>query len=154
VLSKSLGAQGGAVVGAPEVVELLVNTARAFIFDTGLAPAAAGAALAALRILRAEPQRVAAVRANAAALAELVRETGLQVAAPEAAVVPAVLGEPRRAVAAAAACLEAGVHVGCFRPPAVPPGRSCLRLTSRATLTERDLARAAAALGAAVGARR
>src|SRR5262249_3568741 len=61
VLSKSLGAQGGAVVGAGEVIELLINAARPFIFDTGLAPASVGAALAALRVLRAEPERAPAV---------------------------------------------------------------------------------------------
>jgi 8-amino-7-oxononanoate synthase len=148
VLSKSLGAQGGAVLGAPEVIDLLVNTARAFIFDTGLAPAAAGGALAALRILGAEPERVAAVRSNAAALAELVRGLGLATIVPDAAVVPAFLGDPRRAVAAAAACLELGVRVGCFRPPSVPAGRSCLRLTARATLTAADLERAADVLAA------
>ena len=54
-LSKSLGSQGGAVLGDPVVVEHLVNTARAFIFDTGLAPAAAAGALAALGVLRADP---------------------------------------------------------------------------------------------------
>jgi 8-amino-7-oxononanoate synthase len=150
VLSKALGAQGGAVVGAPEVVELLVSTARSFIFDTGLAPASAGAALAALRVLRAEPERAAAVRANAAALAALVRELGIDAARPAAAVVPAVVGDPLHAVRAAATCLEAGVRVGCFRPPSVPAGRSCLRLTARATLTEQDLARAAGALAAAL----
>jgi 8-amino-7-oxononanoate synthase len=144
VLSKSLGAQGGAVVGAPEVIELLVNTARPFIFDTGLAPAAAGGALAALRVLRDEPERAAAVRANAAALAVLVRGLGVDTVVPDAAVVPAVLGDPLRAVGVAAACLEHGVRVGCFRPPSVPPGRSCVRLTARATLTEADLARAGA----------
>jgi 8-amino-7-oxononanoate synthase len=150
VLSKSLGAQGGAVLGAPEVVELLVNTARAFIFDTGLAPAAVGAALAALRVLRAEPSRVESVRANAAALAGILRGLGVEVAQPDAAVVPAVLGDPLRAVAAAAACLERGVQVGCFRPPSVPVGRSCIRLTARATLTAADLSRAADALIAAL----
>jgi len=150
VLSKSLGAQGGAVLGAPEVVELLVNTARAFIFDTGLAPASVGAALAALGVLRAEPSRVDAVRSNAAALAEIVRGAGIAVPAPEAAVVRAVLGEPGRAVAAAAACLERGVHVGCFRPPSVPVDGSCLRITARATLTPGDLARAAAVVAEAL----
>lgn len=146
VLSKSLGAQGGAVLGAPEVVELLVNAARAFIFDTGLAPAAAGAALGALRVLQAEPSRVDAVRAHAVALAEIVRGLGVETVVPDAAVVPAVLGDPSRAVAAAAACLERGVRVGCFRPPSVPPGRSCVRLTARATLSEAELERAADAL--------
>ena len=146
VLSKSLGAQGVAVVAAGEVVELLINIARPFIFDTGLTPAAVGAALAALRILEAEPERVGAVRANAAALAQIVQDLGVETAEPDAAVVPAVLGDPLRAVAAADACLAAGVRVGCFRPPSVPPGGSCIRLTARATLTDSDLARAAGAL--------
>jgi 8-amino-7-oxononanoate synthase len=151
VLSKSLGAQGGAVVGAAEVIELLVSTARPFIFDTGLAPAAVGGALAALRVVAAEPDRVAAVRRAAARLAGIVAGSGVQTVDPAAAVVPAVLGDPRRAVAAAAACLDRGVRVGCFRPPAVPPGRACLRLTARATLTDADLARAADVLGAVLG---
>jgi 8-amino-7-oxononanoate synthase len=150
VLSKSLGAQGGAVLAAPEVIDLLVNTARPFIFDTGLAPASAGAALGALRVLAAEPERVAAVRANAAALAAIVRALGIETIVPDAAVVPAFLGDPRRAVAAAAVCLGNGVRVGCFRPPSVPAGRSCLRLTARATLGAADLDRAADALGAAL----
>ncbi|HET8583724.1 MAG TPA: aminotransferase class I/II-fold pyridoxal phosphate-dependent enzyme, partial [Jatrophihabitans sp.] len=142
-LSKSLGAQGGAVLAAPEIVNLLINTSRPFIFDTGLAPAAAGAAQEALRILQAEPSRPAGVRANARALGTVVRDLGIETNRPEAAVVAAVLGDPRRAVTAAAACLDAGVRVGCFRPPSVPPGRSCLRLTARADLTEADLALAA-----------
>jgi 8-amino-7-oxononanoate synthase len=146
VLSKSLGAQGGAVLAAPEVIELLINTARPFIFDTGLAPAAAGGALAALRILAAEPERCAAVRRHAAALAGIVRGFGVETVEPDAAVVPAFLGDPRRAVAAAAACLERGVRVGCFRPPSVPAGRSCLRFTARADLTDADLGRVAGVL--------
>lgn len=148
VLSKSLGAQGGAVLAGPDVLDLLVNTARPFIFDTGLAPAAAGAALAALRVLGDEPERVSAVRANAAALAGIVRALGITTVGPDAAVVPAFVGDPRRAVAAAAAGLELGVRVGCFRPPSVPAGRSCLRLTARADLGSADLARAADVLAA------
>ncbi|MFD5418581.1 aminotransferase class I/II-fold pyridoxal phosphate-dependent enzyme, partial [Streptomyces sp. NPDC127069] len=67
-LSKSLGSQGGAVLGPAKVIRHLVNTARAFIFDTGLAPAAAGAALAGLRLLEREPQRADRVREVAAEL--------------------------------------------------------------------------------------
>jgi 8-amino-7-oxononanoate synthase len=149
-LSKSLGAQGGAVLGARPVIDTLINTARTFIFDTALAPASAGAALAALDVLRAEPQRATAVRDHASALAGIVAGLGVETVSPDAAVVPAYLGDPARAVAAAAACLDAGVRVGCFRPPSVPPGRSCLRLTARADLTPTDLDRAAAALKAAL----
>jgi 8-amino-7-oxononanoate synthase len=145
-LSKSLGAQGGAVLGAPELIELLVNTARPFIFDTGLAPSSAGAAQAALRVLVAEPERAGTVRANAVRLADIVTSIGIETTSPDAAVVPAVLGDPRRAVAAAAACLAAGVRVGCFRPPSVPTGRSCLRLTARADISAADLDRAATVL--------
>ena len=149
-LSKSLGAQGGAVLAVPEVIELLVNTARSFIFDTGLVPAAAGAAQAALRILRAEPDRPAAARAHAVALADIVGSLGVETVSPDAAVVPAFLGDPRRAVEAAAHCLDGGIRVGCFRPPSVPPGRACLRMTARADLTVADLERAAAALAGAL----
>jgi 8-amino-7-oxononanoate synthase len=147
-LSKSLGSQGGAVLGAPEVIDLLVNTARAFIFDTGLAPSSVGAALAAARILAAEPSRASAARANAARLAQIIHGLGVETTEPAAAVVPAYVGDPRRAVAAAAGCLEAGVRVGCFRPPSVPRGRSCLRLTARADLTAADLDLAATVLRA------
>jgi 8-amino-7-oxononanoate synthase len=135
-LSKALGAQGGAVLGPAAVTAHLVDTARSFIFDTGLAPAAAGAALAALDVLRAEPGRTAAVLRHAAALAEAA---GVPV--PPSAVVPVVLGDPEVAVAAARRCLDRGVRVGCFRPPSVPEGTSRLRLTARADLTGADLAR-------------
>jgi 8-amino-7-oxononanoate synthase len=147
-LSKSFGAQGGAVVSAPPVIDLLVNTARSFIFDTGLAPGSAAAARAALRVLIDEPQRAARVRQRAGQLAAVVQALGIETVAPDAAIVPAFLGDPRRAVAAAAECLDHGVHVGCFRPPSVPTGRSCLRLTARADLTDADIERAESVLRA------
>jgi 8-amino-7-oxononanoate synthase len=150
-LSKSLGAQGGAVVGAGAIVELLVSTSRPFIFDTGLAPASVAAARAALAVLVAEPERASLVRRRAGALAAVVRGLGVETVMPAAAIVPAFLGDPRRAVAAAAQCLDLGVRVGCFRPPSVPPGRSCLRLTARADLEPGDLDRAASALRAVLG---
>jgi 8-amino-7-oxononanoate synthase len=150
-LSKSLGAQGGAVVAAPDVIELMINVARPFIFDTGLAPASVGAALAALRIVRNEPGLASAARSNAQVLAAIVRRVGIETAEPAAAVVPAVVGEPRRAVRVAAAALASGVRVGCFRPPSVPHGRSCLRLTARANLTSADLELAHRALTGALG---
>jgi 8-amino-7-oxononanoate synthase len=144
-LSKSLGSQGGAVLGTAVVVEHLVNTARTFIFDTGLAPASAAAALRALQILGGEPDLAGRVRAHAATIA---RE--LLVSSPDAAIVPVVLGDPARAVAAAEHCRARGVLVGCFRPPSVPPGTSRLRLTARADLTEGELAKALAIVRSAI----
>ncbi len=139
-LSKSLGSQGGAVLGAPEVIETLIETGRSFIFDTGLAPACVGAALCALEILDERPELQKRASAIARTLAATARELGLESGGPAAAVVPIVLGPPGAAVSAATLCAELGVRVGCFRPPSVPHGRSCLRLTARANLGSDDLA--------------
>ena len=138
-LSKSLGSQGGVVLGPEPVRAHLIDAARPFIFDTGLAPAAVGAAWAALRVLIAEPQRAQAVLDRAAELARICGDA----AVPDSAVVSVILGDPEVSVAAAAACLDRGVRVGCFRPPTVPEGTSRLRLTARASLTanEMELAR-------------
>ena len=74
-LSKALGAQGGAVLASADVVDHLVDAARPFIFDTALAPSSVGAALAAVRLLRAEPDRPARVRAIARRLHEAASAT-------------------------------------------------------------------------------
>ncbi|WP_084268901.1 8-amino-7-oxononanoate synthase [Mycobacterium avium] len=134
-LSKALGSQGGAVLGPAPVRAHLIDAARTFIFDTGLAPAAVGAARAALGVLRAEPWRADAVLRHAGVLAEVCRVREV----PQSAVVSVILGDPDVAVAAATACLDAGVRVGCFRPPTVPAGTSRLRLTARASLDEAEL---------------
>lgn len=141
-LSKSLGSQGGAVLGPAHVIDHLVNAARTFIFDTGLAPAAAGAALAALRLLRREPERATRARAVATTLHERLTAEGLEAVRPDAAVVSVRAPSPERAVRWAADCREAGLAVGCFRPPSVPDGISRLRLTARADLTDGQLDRA------------
>ncbi len=147
-LSKALGGQGGAVLGAPEVTGTLVDTGRGFIFDTGLAPPCAGAALAALEVIAAEPGLVTRARAAAIRLAALAADLGLPVSAPDAAVLAVTVGESAAAVRAQRTCAAYGVRVGCFRPPSVPPGQACLRLTGRADLTESDFAVAARALAA------
>ncbi|GAA3735985.1 8-amino-7-oxononanoate synthase [Spinactinospora alkalitolerans] len=141
-LSKSLGAQGGAVLGPRGVIRHLAETARTFVFDTGLAPASAGGALAALRLLRAEPERAARVRSTARRLAAGLTAAGLRTGAPGAAVVSVRAPSPDAAVQWARRCLDAGVRVGCFRPPSVPDGHSRLRLTARADLTEDEIGRA------------
>src|ERR1700742_473387 len=141
-LSKALGSQGGAVLGSVAVRDHLIDAARPFIFDTELAPAAVGAALAALRVLGAEQWRPAAVLRHAGTLAQICEVAEV----PQSAVVSVILGAPETALAAATACLDAGVRVGCFRPPTVPAGTSRLRLTARASLDDDDLELARAVL--------
>ncbi|GAA1148847.1 8-amino-7-oxononanoate synthase [Streptomyces javensis] len=138
-LSKSLGSQGGAVLGPARVIEHLVNSARTFIFDTGLNPAAVGAALASLRLLRREPERAARVRTVAMGLYGRLTAAGLAAVRPDASVVSVRAPSPEQAVRWAADCRAAGLMVGCFRPPSVPDGVSRLRLTARGDLTEEQV---------------
>ncbi|MEX0426509.1 8-amino-7-oxononanoate synthase [Nocardioides sp. DS6] len=136
-LSKALGSQGGAVLGPHALVHHLVNTARPFIFDTGLAPASAAAALAALEVLDRSPELPMVVRRRVDGLAGL-----LGVAPPAGAVLSVPMRSPQAALAAAAAALDAGVRVGCFRPPSVPDGVSRLRVTASAGVRDDDWAHA------------
>ncbi|MFD3451454.1 8-amino-7-oxononanoate synthase [Streptomyces sp. NPDC058691] len=138
-LSKALGSQGGVVLGPARVIGHLVNAARTFIFDTGLAPAATGAALGALRLLRREPDRAGRAREVAGELHKRLAAAGLDATAPDACVVSVRAPSPEAAVQWAADCREAGLAVGCFRPPSVPDGISRLRLTARADLTDREI---------------
>ncbi|MCW2783953.1 MAG: 8-amino-7-oxononanoate synthase [Marmoricola sp.] len=140
-LSKSLGAQGGAVLATEAVRDHLVNTARPFIYDTGLAPAAAGAAHAALDVILDEPERVDRVRFVARELAD-----ACSVPAAAGAVLAVAMPGPHEAVAAVGAAAARGVRIGCFRPPSTPDGISRLRLTAHAHLTDDELARARAVL--------
>jgi 8-amino-7-oxononanoate synthase len=145
-LSKALGSQGGVIAGHRAVVDHVVDTARAFIFDTGLAPAAVGAAHAALDVLRSDPSLPARARARAHDLARLATAAGWVASEPAAAVTSLRVGRPDLAVRAAAECAGLGVHVGCFRPPSVPDGVSRLRLTARADLTKDDMTHVAEVL--------
>lgn len=142
-LSKALGSQGGAVLAQPELVDHVVNRARPFIYDTGLAPPAAGAALAAVHVLEAEPHRARRVLGCAARLAEAAG-----VPTPAGAVLSVPMPGPRQALAAQAECAEAGVRVGCFRPPSVPDGVSRLRITASARLRDAQVDHACDVLAA------
>ena len=145
-LSKALGAQGGAVLASPAVREHLVNTARPFVYDTGLAPAAAGAALAALGVLEREPDRVGRLHRNAGMLAASCR-----VATPPGAVMSVPVAGPQEAVAAVETAAGKGVRIGCFRPPSTPDGSSRLRLTAHAHHTDAELALADEVLASVLG---
>lgn len=133
-LSKSLGAQGGAVLGSEVLREHLVNVARPFIFDTALAPASAAAAAEACRIVRRAPELTDRLHANGRVIAQAL---GIEHA--PAAVQSVPIDSPELALRAAEALRHRGILVGCFRPPSVPGGISRLRLTARADVEFHDL---------------
>ncbi|QYJ04499.1 8-amino-7-oxononanoate synthase [Nocardioides panacisoli] len=144
-LSKALGSQGGIVLGTRAVREHLVNTARPFIFDTALSPAATAAAHAALDIARERPHLA---RRVAGRVRDLAGRLG--VTAPDGAVLSVPMPSPERAVAARDAAAAAGLRVGCFRPPSVPDGISRLRVTVNAGIDAGDWERAADVLQSVV----
>ncbi|GAA5024575.1 hypothetical protein GCM10023258_16720 [Terrabacter aeriphilus] len=133
-LSKALGSQGGVVLAPAAVRSHLVNTARSFIFDTGLAPAAAAAAAAAADVVLADPSLAERVRAHARTISSTC---GIEPAAGAVQSLP--MADPAAAVAVALELRRRGVLVGCFRPPSVPDGVPRLRITARADLSDADV---------------
>jgi 8-amino-7-oxononanoate synthase len=146
-LSKALGAAGGFIAGTGELCSFLRNRARSFIFDTAMPPPVAAAARAALGVLQREPERPERARALARQLAAGLSAGGYRVAAPDAAIVPVVIGEAADTMALSQGLLDRGVLVTAIRPPTVPPGTSRLRATVMATHTDAHLARALEAFG-------
>ncbi len=147
-LGKSLGSQGGFVTGPRRVIDHVINMARPFLFDTGLAPSSAAAALAALRVLGEEPWRATAARAVATKISAQLTANGLPASVPQAAVVSVRAPSAIDAVEWANACRAEGVVVGCFRPPSVPDRFSRLRLSVRAEVDDDAVSRAVEAITA------
>lgn len=145
-LGKGLGSFGAYVAGSRRLVDHLVNRARSFIFTTGLPPSAAAAAGAALDVLAREPERAAGLLRRARRLGETLRAGGLDVPNLDSQILPVMVGDARRAVAAAEQLLERGFYVAAIRPPTVPPGTSRLRLSVMATHTDAQIEGVAAAL--------
>ena len=145
--SKSLASCGGFVAGTEEVIEYMRIASRAFIFSASAVPAAVGAALGALRIIRSVgPDLFERLLGNAAYLRQGLRDLGLKVVEPgtlpdgtEATtpVVPVMVGEDWQAVLLWKALFDAGLYTNVALHPAVPPGGALLRTSLMAT-HERD----------------
>lgn len=142
-LSKAAGGYGAFLCASAPVIDLIKNRARSFVFTTGLPPSVVAAALAALDVIAAEPDRVAAPLRHAGAFC---RALGLP--PPESPIVPFVIGDEAAALAASAALEEEGFLVTAIRPPTVPAGTARLRFTFTAAHTDAQVAALAAAVAA------
>ena len=127
-LGKALGAFGAYVAGEARLRELLVSRARSFVFTTALPPAACGAALAALEIVRGEPERRARLHLLCGRMKAGLTARGFDVSAVVSPIFPVVLGTEARALGVAAALRQRGYFVRAIRPPTVPRGTSRLRV--------------------------
>jgi 8-amino-7-oxononanoate synthase len=151
--SKSLASCGGFIAGPHDVIDFLRISSRAFLFTASNVPAAVGAALAALRIVRSDegPQLFARVLENARYLKRGLHDVGLKVVEDPSGivtpVVPVVVGDDWKAVLLWRALYDAGVYVNVAIHPAVPPGGALLRTSVMATHDTATLDRALEALG-------
>ena len=155
--SKSFASCGGFIAGPHEVVDFLRVASRPFLFTAAAVPAAVGAALAALRVIRSEegPQLFARVLDNAAYLRDGLRSLGLEVLDDGLGVVtpiiPVVVGDDWKAVLLWRALYDAGVYVNVALHPAVPPAGALLRTSVMATHDRATLDRALAAFETVTG---
>jgi 8-amino-7-oxononanoate synthase len=137
-LSKAIGGYGGYLCASQAVVDLVRNRARTFIYSTGLPPAIAAAAIAALDVIEGDPDFAARPVAKAIAF---TRRVGLPDA--QSTIVPVILGEAEVAMKAARRLEEEGFLVVAIRPPTVPTGTARLRLTFSAAHPDNEIERLA-----------
>ena len=135
-LSKTLGSCGGYICGSSDLIEILKYQAPGFVYSVGLSPPATAAALASLRILKSDPERVDKVQANGQLFVEEAKKAGLDTMTSAGfSVVPVMIGDPVRAVRLADRLLELGINALPIIHPAVPMKAARLRffITSKHT---------------------
>ncbi|QDV85599.1 aminotransferase class I/II-fold pyridoxal phosphate-dependent enzyme [Planctomycetes bacterium TBK1r] len=146
-LSKALGSGGGFVAGSRELVEYLKFSTPGFIYTVALSPGSAGAALAALRLLQQQPQRVTKLQRNARLLLELARQRGLDTGpAGDTPVVPIMVGNSHTALLLSRRLLSRGIDIQPIVYPAVENDAARLRFMITARHSEEQIRRTIDAL--------
>ena len=139
-LGKALGgAAGGFVAGPAALCDYLNQRSRPQLFSNALPPTVAASAMQAVRVLRAQPERVARLRANTTYFREQITEAGFAPLAGETPIVPIIVGETARAIQMSDMLLEEGVFVTGFGFPVVPQGQARVRCQLSAAHTNADI---------------
>ena len=140
-LSKAVGAYGGYLCATRPVIEFVKNRAQSFIYTTGLPPAAVGAAIAALDLMEGDGTLRTAPLVRARQFTRLMNLPDAQ-----SSIVPVIIGDEKKALAASKALEDEGFLVTAIRPPTVPRGTARLRFTFSAAHGEADILRLVASL--------
>ena len=128
-LSKALGGLGGFVAGSRDLIEYLVNRARAFIYTTALPPAQAAAAIAALDVIEDEPERRERLWVLRRRLHDGARQAGFDTLDSRSPIIPLLIGDAEDALRLSETLLSHGIYAPAIRPPTVPAGTSRIRLS-------------------------
>jgi len=146
---KALGSYGAYVAADRPMIDLLINRARTFIYSTGLPPAVIGASLAAIRLVRQQPELRHDLFARVDFFKAALRDHGLTDLGPSQ-IVPILIGDSGRAVRMAQLLRNQGVYATAVRPPTVPRGTARLRFSITRHLGREELARTATLISAAL----
>ncbi len=138
-MSKALGATGGVVAGEKKVIEFLINKARSFIYTTAPSPVNCAAALAALEIIKAEPQRKSRLKENADYLRSRFEKLGLNTGKSRSHIIPVIIGAAEDALTVAEQLYRRGFFIVAIRPPTVPAGTARLRISVQSEHTRQQL---------------
>jgi 8-amino-7-oxononanoate synthase len=134
-LGKALGGFGAYVAGSKALRELLINRCRSFIFTTSLPPAVMAMAIAAIDLVKKEPERRQRLRDNCEHLWAGLSALGFTLGNSHSQILPLMIGDATRCMKLSEDLLQRGVFAQGIRPPTVPPGTSRLRITVMATHT-------------------
>ncbi|GAU08999.1 8-amino-7-oxononanoate synthase [Desulfoplanes formicivorans] len=140
-LSKGLGSYGGFVCARQEVVDLLKNLARSFVFSTALPPSVIGAGLCGVRWVQDHPQEGDRLLELAARFRGFLASLGFDVGPSTTQIIPVIIRDNAKTLWARDHLLASGVLVAAIRPPTVPQGTSRLRLALRADMLPEHLAK-------------
>ncbi len=136
--SKSFATIGGYVVGDNKVITYIRHNARSMLFSAAIPPTAAATVLAALEIIRTEPDRRARLWHNARKMITGLRSMGYDIGSTETPIVPIHIGDQMKTLLFWRQLYDAGIFANAFVPPGVPPNRSCIRTSYMATHTDED----------------
>jgi predicted pyridoxal phosphate-dependent acyltransferase len=138
-LSKALGSEGGFVAGSKDLIDLLRNKARAFIYSTALAPATIGASLASLNYLQSHPELIKKLWRNIKLLKDGLEDLGYDLLPSNSAIIPIMIGDTEKTMKLSKSLVKEGVLAPGIRPPTVPRGMSRIRVTVMANHSSEDI---------------
>lgn len=141
-LGKALGGFGAYIAGSAALRELLINRCRSFIFTTSLPPAVMAMGIAAIELIRREPERRRALRNNCARVRDGLTRLGYSLGESRSQILPLMIGDADECMRLSDRLLDRGIFAQGIRPPTVPPGTSRLRITLMATHTSEQIDRA------------
>ncbi|MGC1455220.1 MAG: 8-amino-7-oxononanoate synthase [Nitrospirota bacterium] len=138
-LGKAFGSFGAYAAGSNNLINMLINNARSYIYSTALPPSVCAASLAAIAVVEQEPGRRDRLWKNRSRFVNGLKSIGISTGNSETPIIPIVIGDSGRALQAAERLFECGIYASAIRPPTVPINAARIRTTITAAHTEGDI---------------